>query len=322
MHDLADCARARRAALSGGVKSRFDILTLATGPFAEVAQRWREAEELGFDGAWLADSLSLLGVADFEAWSLLGALAPLTSRLRIGTLVTQITFRHPVLLAAQAITVDRISGGRLELGIGAGDYVADSAAVGLEAWSLNERLARFEEQLSIIDIALRGERLDHTGRFYRAEGVHLATPVQRPRPPLVVAGQASVSLRLAARFADGWNTLGGQPLSKSGRAPLPLAQAVERTREQVHLLEQYCQELERDPAEIRRSVLPYRSETDPLSSLGAFDEFVGRYREVGFEEFVFYWPPVANLRRQELISASQRATIERIAVERVAARNE
>lgn len=301
------------------MKARFDILTLATGPFSEVAQRWREAEELGFDGAWLVDSLSLRGIADHEAWSLLGARAALTSRLRIGTLVTQITFRHPVLLAAQAITVDRISEGRLELGMGSGDYVADSAAVGLEAWPLNERLERFEEQLSIIDTACRGERLDHHGRFYPTDGVHLAAPVQQPRPPLVVAGQVPGSLRLAARFGDGWTTLGGQPLSKSGRAPLPLAEAVERTREQVRLLEQYCRAFDRDPREIRRSVLPYRSEIDPLSSLGAFDEFVGRYRELGFEEFVFYWPPVANVQRQEPISASQRATIERIAAERFAA---
>ena len=138
-------------------------------------------------------------------------------------------------------------------------------------------------------------------------------------PPLVVAGQVPGSLRLAARFGDGWTTLGGQPLSKSGRAPLPLAEAVERTREQVRLLEQYCRAFDRDPREIRRSVLPYRSEIDPLSSLGAFDEFVGRYRELGFEEFVFYWPPVANVQRQEPISASQRATIERIAAERFAA---
>ena len=304
------------------MKSRFDLLTLATGPFVDIAQRWREAEALGFDGAWLVDSLSLRGVADYEAWSLLGALAPMTSRLRIGTLVSQITFRHPVLLAAQAITVDRISAGRLELGIGAGDYVADSAAVGLEPWPLSERLDRLGEQLSVIDTALRGERLDHVGRFHRAEGVHLAAPTQQPRPPLVVAGQVPGTLRLVARFADGWNTLGGQPLSKSGHAPLPLAQAVERTREQVRLLEQYCQEIGRDPSEIRRSVLPYRAETDPLSSLGAFDEFVGRYSELGFGEFIFYWPPSENFRRQEPISASQQANMERIAAERVALREE
>ena len=300
----------------GAVKRRFDVLTLASGPFDDIAQLWREVEELGFDGAWLTDSLSLRGVADYEPWSLLGALAQTTSTLRIGTLVSQITFRHPVLLAAQAITVDRISMGRLELGIGAGDYVTDSAAIGLEPWSLSERLDRFEEQLSVLDTSLRGEPVDHRGRFYGAEGVHLAEPVQRPRPPLVVAGQVHGTLRLAARFADGWNTLGGQPLSKSGHAPLPLADAVERTREQIRLLDEYCHDFGRDPGEIRRSVLPYRA-ADPLSSLDAFDEFVGRYSALGFEQFIFYWPPSENFGRQEPISPSQQSTMERIAAERI-----
>jgi alkanesulfonate monooxygenase SsuD/methylene tetrahydromethanopterin reductase-like flavin-dependent oxidoreductase (luciferase family) len=300
------------------VKLRFDILTLATGPFVDIAQRWKGAEEMGFHGAWLVDTLSLRGTADYEPWSLLGALASTTSRLRIGTLVSQITFRHPVLLAAQAITVDRISDGRLELGIGAGDYIADNAAVGVEAWPLSERLDRLEEQLVMVDKALRGERFDHQGRFHSAEGVHLAAPVQHPRPPLVIAGQVSGTLRLAARFADVWNTLGGQPLAKSGRAPIPLAQAVERTREQVRLLDHYCHELGRNPGELRRSVLPYRAETEPLSSLAAFDDFVGRYAELGFEQFIFYWPPVANQMQHQPISTSQQATLEKIAAERIA----
>lgn len=295
---------------------RFDVLTLATGPIDQIARRWRDIELLGFQGGWLADTLSLRGIADYEPWSLLGSLASQTSTLRIGTLVTQITFRHPALLAAEALTVDHISGGRLELGIGAGDYVADSEAVGEEAWALNERVERFEEQLSILDKAMRGEHVDYAGRFYRVKGLQLVAPSQRPRPPLVIAGQIPATLRLAARFADAWTTLGGQPLSKTGQGPLPIEQAVERTREQIRLLEAYCREAGREPRAIRKSVLPYRSELDPLSSLDAFDEFVGRYSELGFDQFVFYWPPVANLRKQEPISAGQRAMVERIARER------
>lgn len=296
---------------------RFDVLTLATGPVKEIAQSWRDIEALGFQGGWLADTLSLQGVSDYEPWSLLGFLASSTSTLRIGTLVTQITFRHPALLAASALTVDHISGGRLDLGIGAGDYVADSEAVGEAAWALAERIERFEEQLSVLDRALRGERVDHAGRFYRAKGLQLVAPSQRPRPPLVIAGQVPATLRLVARFADAWTTLGGQPLSKSGKDPLPIEKAVERTREQVRLLEEYCREAGRDARAIRKSVLPYRSGLDPLSSFDAFDEFVGRYSQLGFDQFVFYWPPVANLRKREPISADQRATVERIASERL-----
>ena len=297
-------------------RPRFDVLTLATGPVEQIARRWRDIEALGFQGGWLADTLSLRGVADYEPWSLLGFLASLTSTLRIGTLVTQITFRHPALLAAAAVTVDHVSGGRLELGVGAGDYVADSEAVGEAAWVLTERTERFEEQLSILDRALRGERVDYAGRYYRAKGLQLVAPSQRPRPPLVIAGQVPATLRLVARFADGWTTLGGQPLSKSGKDPLPIEKAVERTREQIRLLEQYCREAGRDARAIRKSVLPYRSELDPLSSLDAFDEFVGRYSELGFDQFVFYWPPVANLRAQQPISADQQAMVDRIASDR------
>lgn len=98
---------------------------------------------------------------------------------------------------------------------------------------------------------------------------------------------------------------------------MSLAEAVERTREQVQLLEQYCHEIGRNPADIRRSVLPYRTETDQLASLDAFDEFVGRYAALGFREFVFYWPPVTNLQRHEphlSVSASDPGTNCRAAI--------
>lgn len=230
-------------------------------------------------------------------------------------------FRHPTLLAAEAITVDRISGGRLDVGIGAGDPGTPIGAVGYDPWSPHERAARFSEQVELLDRLLRGEQVDHVGRFYRAQAVQLPSPVQRPRPPLVIAAQAPSSLRLAARFADCWNTLGGQSQSSSGLPRLPLDEAVARTCVAVQRLERYCAEIGRDPTTIRRSILPLRAEPVPLSSLDAFDEFVGRYAEVGIEEFVFYWPPVANVLRKEPISAAQQATFEEIAAERVAKRS-
>lgn len=162
--------------------------------------------------------------------------------------------------------------------------------------------------------------MDYTGRFYSSK-LKLSPPVQRPRPPILVAGQVRRSLQLAARFADGWNTLGGQTLTKSGLPPLPLAEAAARTREQGRILDEYCRGLGRDPKTIRRSVLPYRVQTDPLSSLDAFDEFVGQYAEVGIDEFIFYWPPLENLKRKETVSRSQQTTLERIAAERISQRS-
>jgi len=313
---VCQLARLSSSRYRGSVERRFGILSFPNAPISHLSQRWQMVEELGFDSAWVADTLTLPALVDYEAWTILAGLVEKVSRLRVGTLVTQITFRHPAVLAAQAITLDHLSNGRLELGIGAGDYAADSAAVGAEPWALDERLARFEEQLSILDPLLRGQPLDYTGRFYSSK-LQLSPPVQRPRPPLVVAAQVRRSLQLAARFADGWNTLGGQTLTKSGLPPLPLPEAAARTREQGRILDEYCRGFARDPRTIRRSMLPYRLKMDPLSSLDAFDEFVGYYGEAGIDEFIFYWPPLENLKRKEAVSRSQQATLEGIASERL-----
>jgi alkanesulfonate monooxygenase SsuD/methylene tetrahydromethanopterin reductase-like flavin-dependent oxidoreductase (luciferase family) len=301
------------------VGQRFGILTFAIGPFSDTANYWRNAEALGFDTAWIPDVLTYPDVVHYDSCTLLAALARETSRIRIGTLVTQIIYRHPVILAAQAISLDRVSEGRFELGVGAGGAPVDSTAVGVEHWTAHERIGRFGEQLEMLDRLLRGERLDFIGQYYRAEGQPLATPVQRPRPPLVVAAEAKGSLRLAARFADVWTSLGGQHQTASGRAQLPIAEALERTREQSRLLDEYCREIGRDPKTIRRAVLALRAEPVPLTSLDAFDEFVGRYAEVGMEEFVFYWPPLANVRQKEPVSAAQERVLEEIASKRFAA---
>jgi alkanesulfonate monooxygenase SsuD/methylene tetrahydromethanopterin reductase-like flavin-dependent oxidoreductase (luciferase family) len=302
-----------------GAMRRYGVLTFASGPLDEVVRAWREVEELGLDSAWLVDTFAYPGLVDYEPWTLLAALAREVRRLRIGTLITHIAFRHPTLLAAETLTLDRLSDGRVELGLGVGEQGPDWAAVGLEAGSSRERVARLAEHLELLDRLLRGERVDHVGRFFRAEAVQLAEPVQRPRPPLVIAAQVPASLRLAARFADTWNTLGGQPQTSTGLPRLPMRDAVERTRAQMRRLDELCRELGRDPASIRRSLLALRADPDPLSSLGAFDTFVGAYADAGIQEFIFYWPPLANLRRREPITRHQRSTLERIAAERIAA---
>src|SRR5438067_7583605 len=174
---------------------RYGILTFACGAFEPVAELWRTAEALGFDQAWIPDEL--MDPFEFEAWTVLAALARETSRMRIGTLVSQVPFRHPTLLAAQAITVDRVSGGRLEVGIGSGDPAGITlGAVGYDAWSPRERQGRFSEQIELLDRLLRGEQVGHAGRFYRAAGVQLPEPAQRQRPPLVITAAASSSLLL------------------------------------------------------------------------------------------------------------------------------
>ena len=203
---------------------RFGIFTFSRAPYAEIARHFRVAEELGFVSAWVNDDLMVPDYADFEPWTLLGALARDTTRIRLGTMVTAITFRHPTFLAAQVITLDQISDGRVTLGLGSGGPPHPYGAFGHADWSPRERAERLEEQAAILDALLRGERVTREGRHYPVRDAQLPPPVQRPRPPLVIAAHGDRALRVTARYADGWNTLGGQPfpagLDPAQRLPL------------------------------------------------------------------------------------------------------
>ncbi len=301
---------------------RFGILSFGVAPYASLEQEWIWAEEVGFDSIWIPDTWSIAGFADFEAWTLLAGLARSTSRVRIGTLVTTIIPRHPTLLAAEALTIDHLSFGRVDVGIGVGDRPADCDVLGLPRWPRAERFARLEEQLAILDQLLRGDTVSHQGVFYSLLEAHLVAPVQRPRPPIVVAAEGPRALRVAAQYADGWSTLGGQPPTAWAGGTterVTEAQAIDATRNRVEQLVHRCVELGRDPRSIRRILLAYRRPVDPLSSLDAFDHFVGSYEQVGIDEFVFYWPPLASVREHRQISAAERAIAERITAERIAA---
>lgn len=313
---------------------RFGIMSFCTAPYDDLVRRVRAAEELGFASAWVNDDILLPGATDLEPWTLLAGLARETARLRLGTLVTVITFRHPALLAAQAITLDHLSEGRAALGFGAGGPPNNYGAFGLADWSPQERAERLEEQAAILDPLLWGESVTYEGRHYRLHDAQLPAPVQRPRPPFVVAAHGERGLRVAARHADGWNSMGGQPyrIAQDPSRRIPLAEAVANTKRLSERLDEFCRDVGRDPATLRRTVLAYRPIVDPLSSLDAFDEYVGAYREIGVDEVVFYWPPLDNLfpRRRsspdeqpafappEPVSPAQQVAFERIAAERIA----
>ncbi|MEO5918462.1 MAG: LLM class flavin-dependent oxidoreductase [Candidatus Limnocylindrales bacterium] len=147
--------------------------------------------------------------------------------------------------------------------------------------------APFDELIARIR---RGEAIEtHTGYYPTAAAV-VEPPLQKPRPPIVIAGSGPRLLDLAARRADGWNTLGGQPMRGSGRPALQLQEAVAATGRQVAGLVEACERAGRDPNSIRRTLLAYRVSPELFASGDAFAEYVGRYREVGVDEFVFYWP--------------------------------
>ncbi len=298
----------------------FGILSLAQAPYKDLAQVWRFVEDLGLDSAWINDDLNTPGWgADFEAWSLLGALARETARIRIGTLVTVVTFRHPALLAGQVVTLDHVSGGRVELGIGAGGPENQYPMLGLEEWSPKERLDRLSEQVVLLDRLLRGGSVDYEGRYYSCAVEEMPVPLQKPRPPIIIAAHGYRGLRLVSRYADGWNSLGGQPyrLARDPSKRVTLAEAVAETRRMSERLDEYCREIGRDPATIRRSIAAYWPVPEPLSSMDAFDEYVGSYQDIGIDEIIFYWPPLGNIAREQPISPQQRELFERIATERM-----
>jgi len=170
------------------------------------------AEESGLEGLFRSDHYS--GQSDdprgsLDAWTQIAALAAVTDRIRLGTLVSPVTFRHPSLLAKAVATADHVSEGRVELGIGTGWMEQEHTAYGFPFPPMAERLELLEEQLEIIVRQWTEESLDFRGRHYRLDGLRSRpTPFQQPRPPVIVGGSARPrTARLAARFADEYNTV-------------------------------------------------------------------------------------------------------------------
>ncbi len=199
-----------------------------------------EAEHLGFDSFYVMDHLMQIpGVNPptdpiLEGWSTIAALAASTSKIRLGTMVTCNTFRTPTLLAKIGATVDNISRGRLIMGIGAGWYKEERRAYGYRDQFLGERFGRLEESLQILKLMWTQKRTKFSGRYYRVEdAVCNPTPIQKPHPPIVVGGDGErVTLRIAAKYADGCNVFGGADLG------------ILRTK--LSALKEHCNELGRN----------------------------------------------------------------------------
>jgi F420-dependent oxidoreductase-like protein len=271
---------------------RFGIVTDQNLPWPTLVERWKLFDGLGFDSAWDCDHFmqpSRPTGPYFEAWTLLAALAAVTERIRLGVLVSSNTFRHPSLLAKQAVTLDHISNGRLDIGLGAGWYEPEHPAFGLEFPAPAERVARFGEAVEIVDSLLRNDVTSYAGAFYQLKDApSRPKPVQQPRPPLLLAGHKRKMLRIAAKYADTWNSFG----------------TVEEMRERNAILDDECTTIGRDPSTIVRSLYGWAAmmPSDPWDSVDAFQDMVGRYSEAGVNEFLIDQP------RPE-----QQAVLERVA---------
>lgn len=179
--------------------------------YRELARAWREADALGFDGAFVFDHFMPI-FSDpngpcFEGWTLLAALAAQTERLRVGVLVTGNTYRHPAVLAKCAVTVDHATGGRLILGIGAGWFEREHTAYGLPFYTTAERARRLGEAVEILKSLFTRERTTYAGKYYTlTDAPFEPKSVQRPHPPILVGGMGPKLVQpVAARHAQIWH---------------------------------------------------------------------------------------------------------------------
>jgi F420-dependent oxidoreductase-like protein len=182
------------------------------------------AERTGFEGLFRSDhyfsARGVSGVGATDAWTILGAIAARTQRLRLGTLVSPVTFRAPAVLARAALTVDHISAGRVEIGMGAGWWEEEHTRFGLPFYDVDARWEMLEEQVPIVHGLLTEDIFSFQGKHYELEGAdQLPKPAQRPRPPLILGG-TTVGPRMQAligRYADEFNTVGGTPAEVADR---------------------------------------------------------------------------------------------------------
>ena len=268
---------------------RFGVVFQPNVPWEEIVRRFLYLEKLDIDIAGTVDhfvSFRNPSIPWLELWTLTSAWAARTNRIRVGMWVTAFLFRNPAFLARQALTVDHISNGRLEVGLGTG--ITDDPSyemTGIPNWSPRERVARFREYVEIVDQLLRNEVTTYDGRYYKINGAVMnPRPIQKPRPPITIAAHRPRMLKLATRHADTWNTLGK-------------AEDLDEIRHRNQLVDKYCRDIGRDSRSLRRSFWFYYPEVRKrggfyvyYESEDSFRETVRPYIELGMSEILLSYP--------------------------------
>lgn len=249
-----------------------------------LLDRVRFAEDLGFHGAWVFDHFKAL-YGDptgpcLESWTLLSALGAATSRIRLGALVTGVTYRHPSMLAMEAVTVDHVSSGRLELSLGAAWFEPEHRELGFDFPSPGERGRRLDEALQVVKLLMTEDGGTFEGRYYRLENAsYHPKPVQQPHPPIWVgAGGEKVMLPIAGRHADVWHGFGH----------------VTELDRKWRIVAAHAERAGRDPATITRSTSLSISESwDEVKATAA------RLRDAGIGYVIASWPAEGKGRVEE-----------------------
>ena len=272
---------------------RVGICTDQNMPWDKNVERWQLFERLGFESAWLCDHLvqpSRPNGPYFEAWSLLAGLAARTEKIRVGVLVTSNTFRYPQVLAKMAVTVDHISNGRLEVGLGAGWYEPEHTMFGIAFPETRELVSRFREAVQVVDLMTREDTSSFDGTYYQLRNARSRpASVQKPRPPLVLGAFGPRMLKIVAKYADTWNAFG----------------TPEEMRERNQMLDDYCREIGRDPETLDRSIYFWvtKSDADPWASKQAFYDAIEPYVEAGVNQFILDQPRDDQIHMLEWVAA-------------------
>jgi F420-dependent oxidoreductase-like protein len=244
-------------------------------PWDELVRRVQLGEALGFDGAWGFDHFQPMygdGPGEcFEGMTTLAALAALTTKIRLGLLVTGVTYRHPSVLATEAVTIDHVSSGRLELSLGAAWFEAEHTALGIPFRSTSERFDLLEDALEIVTRLLSGDRVSYLGKVVSLTDAQVRPrPVQQPHPPIWIGGNGPRrTLPLVGRYADVWHAWG---------TPASLAASWER-------VERLAADAGRDPAAIVRA-----SSLSLSRDLDTVRRHISGWREAGWDYLVCGWP--------------------------------
>lgn len=282
-------------------KMRFSLWPTTSQSWDDLLEVAQFAAEAGFEGLWVADHfMPPTAPADgplLECWSTLAGLATTVPRLRLGSLVTGNTYRHPAVLANMAATVDHLSGGRVVLGLGAGWQENEHLAYGIDFSDVPGRLARLAEACAVIRSLLDEPRASFEGRYYKLRDAPMAPKPVQSRLPLLVGGSGEkVTLRIAARWADEWNTWGTPEVIAAKCA----------------VLDRHCAALGRDPGEIHRSaqvVVNLEGTGAPFSRLphvevtvGELQDLLGAYAAAGVGEFILPdWNLGTGAKRREVL---------------------
>ncbi len=269
---------------------RVGLVILPSDRWETARRQWEWADASGFCTAWTYDHVRWGGMPDgpwHAAFPVLAAAAAVTKRIRIGTLVATPNFRHPVTLARDALALDDVSSGRLDLGLGPGSEGFDASVLGQEPWTPADRLARFSEFLQVLEPVVHGGASERTTVRTVHYAAHEApsTPGALQRPlPLTIAAGGPKGLRLAVAYGQNWVTIG--PTGAVARTPESVLAAVRR---QLVLLEEACDAARRAPRSIGR-ILLWMPTAPLIQSVEEFQDIAGPYEALGFDQFVLHHP--------------------------------